>query len=83
LELAKREQPDLIILDWLMPGLNGIEVLKALRASAELSAIPVIMMTVKVEPSAQAEAQAMGVIAYLTKPFDSDKLMETVQKALE
>jgi DNA-binding response OmpR family regulator len=83
LELAKRQHPDLIILDWLMPGLNGIEVLKALRASAELSAIPVIMMTVKVEPSAQAEGRAMGVIAYLTKPFDSDKLMETVQKALE
>jgi len=83
LELVKQQHPDLIILDWLMPGLTGIEVLRALRASAELSAIPVIMMTVKVEPSAQAEGLAMGVIAYLTKPFDSDKLMETVQKALE
>ena len=83
LELAKRQRPDLVILDWLMPGFDGMEVLKALRASAELTAIPVIMMTVKAEQSAQAEGYAMGVMAYLIKPFDSDTLTETVQKALK
>ncbi|MEP6600302.1 MAG: response regulator [Nitrospirota bacterium] len=83
LELTRQQRPDLIILDWLMPGFNGMEVLKALRESPDLTTIPVIMMTVKSELSAQAQGQAMGVVAYLTKPFDAARLMETVQKALK
>jgi len=83
LELTRQQRPDLIILDWLMPGFNGMEVLKALRESPELTTIPVIMMTVKSELSAQAQGQAMGVVAYLIKPFDATRLMETVQKALK
>jgi DNA-binding response OmpR family regulator len=83
LELTRQQRPDLIILDWLMPGFSGMEVLKALRESPELTTIPVIMMTVKSELSAQAQGQAMGVVAYLTKPFDAARLMETVQKALK
>ena len=83
LELTRQQRPDLIILDWLMPGFSGIEVLKILRESPELTTIPVIMMTVKSELSAQAQGKAMGVVAYLTKPFDAVRLMETVQKALK
>ena len=83
LELTRQQRPDLIILDWLMPGFNGMEVLKALRESPELTIIPVIMMTVKSELSAQAQGQAMGVVAYLIKPFDAARLMENVQKALK
>ena len=83
LELTRQQRPDLIILDWLMPGFNGMEVLKALRESPELTTIPVIMMTVKSELSAQAQGRAMGVVAYLIKPFDAARLMETVQKALK
>ena len=83
LELTRQQRPDLIILDWLMPGFSGMEVLKALRESPELMSIPVIMMTVKSELSAQAQGQAMGVVAYLIKPFDAIRLMETVQKALK
>ena len=83
LELTRQQRPDLIILDWLMPGFSGMEVLKALRESPELTTIPVIMMTVKSELSAQAQGQAMGVVAYLIKPFDAARLMETVQKALK
>ena len=83
LELTRQQRPDLIILDWLMPGFNGMEVLKALRESPELTTIPVIMMTVKSELSAQAQGQAMGVVAHLIKPFDAARLMETVQKALK
>jgi len=83
LELTRQQRPDLIILDWLMPGFNGMEVLKALRESPELTIIPVIMMTVKSELSAQAQGQGMGVVAYLIKPFDAARLMETVQKVLK
>ena len=83
LELTRQQRPDLIILDWLMPGFSGMEVLKALRESPELTTIPVIMMTVKSELSAQAQGKAMGVVAYLIKPFDATRLMETVQKALK
>ena len=83
LELTRQQRPDLIILDWLMPGFSGMDVLKALRECPELTTIPVIMMTVKSELSAQAQGKAMGVVAYLTKPFDAVRLMETVQKALK
>ena len=83
LELTRQQRPDLIILAWLMPGFNGMEVLKALRESPELTIIPVIMMTVKSELSAQAQGQGMGVVAYLIKPFDAARLMETVEKALK
>src|SRR5437016_13780827 len=70
LELTRQQRPDLIILDWLMPGFNGMEVLKALRASPDLTTIPVIMMTVKSELSAQAQWQAMGVVADLNQTFE-------------
>ena len=82
LALTKQERPALIILDWLMPGLSGKDFLKTLRDDAELADTPVIMMTVKGELSAQAEGRALGVIAYLVKPFASDTLMEQVQEAL-
>ena len=83
LALTKQERPELIILDWLMPGLDGKNFLKTLRGDAELADTPVIMMTVKGELAAQAEGRALGVVAYLVKPFASDTLMEQVQEALK
>ena len=82
LELIRREHPALVILDWLMPGVSGKDVLKTLRDDPTLADIPVIMMTVKGEQSAQAEGEALGISAYLIKPFDGDLLMGKVQEAL-
>src|SRR5438034_10117803 len=83
LELTRQQRPDLITLDWLMPGFNGMEVLKALRESPELTTIPVSMMTVKSALSAHAQGQAMGVVAYLIKLFNAARLTLHVQKSLQ
>ncbi|MCA9989260.1 MAG: response regulator [Anaerolineales bacterium] len=76
--------PDLILLDLMMPGINGWQVYQKLRASPELRHIPVIMVTAK----AQSIDKVLGlhiarVDDYITKPFGPQELVQSVQKVLE
>jgi CheY-like chemotaxis protein len=82
LELTRRERPDLLVLDWTMPGLSGIEILKALRQDPRTANIPVIMLSGKEGGSEHAEAVALGAFAYLVKPVSPPQLLETIQEAL-
>lgn len=82
LDLARQEPPDVVILDWAMPGLNGIELLKALRENPATAGTPVIMMTGKDESSELAQARALGVLAYFVKPFDLVELTKKIQETL-
>jgi len=77
LELARRERPDAIALDILMPGMDGWEVLQRIRADAELAEIPVIMLSVLHE---QQMALALGATEYLTKPIDRAQLRRIVRR---
>ena len=61
--LAHREMPDLVLLDWMMPGRNGLEVLKALRADPETQSIPVIMLTSRDEQEAFDLTSSAGAMA--------------------
>lgn len=81
-ELARRECPDVLILDWMMPGLSGLEVLQALQQQPDTSKIRVIFLTAKDQPSDQDEGLATGAFAYLVKPFSPLELLEKVRKAL-
>jgi len=83
LEAARLEKPGLIILDVMMPQMNGYDVLERLKAAGETSQIPVIMASAKGQKDAVDRALAGGAAAYLVKPFSSAALMETVHKALE
>lgn len=80
LRLAAAEKPDVILLDIMMPGMDGYEVLRQLKASGETRDIPVIMLTAKTGKEDRDKCMEMGVEAYLTKPFKLEELRETVKK---
>jgi CheY-like chemotaxis protein/phosphoribosyl 1,2-cyclic phosphodiesterase len=71
LEIARAERPDLLLLDWNMPGRNGLEVCRALRAEPDprLRDMPVVLLTAQVEAEDTAAGFAAGVTDYVTKPF--------------
>ena len=74
----RRGLPDLLILDVMLPGLNGFEVLKAIRADARLKALPVIVLTAKTQAHDRELAESIGVAAYVTKPFSNRDIVELV-----
>jgi diguanylate cyclase (GGDEF)-like protein len=78
LELARELQPDLLLLDVMMPGLDGPATLKRLRADPELARIPVIFMTAKATPDNASRFRAMGASAVIAKPFDPMQLSAKV-----
>src|SRR5690606_27170191 len=69
LELARSELPDVVVLDLMMPGLTGIEVLNRLRREAKTAAIPVVMLTATGQEKDRNRALELGADAYLVKPF--------------
>lgn len=79
LEAVAREHPDLILLDIMMPGMKGHEVLRALKLSAGTRGIPVIMLSQKLGTSSILDAQDYGASDYLTKPFLPEELLKTIR----
>jgi DNA-binding response OmpR family regulator len=82
LKTAERTSPDIILLDWMMPGMNGLEVLKALKNKSNTSRIPIYMLTGKGMMSDVEKAFDLGVDGYFTKPIALGKLSQRVRKAL-
>ena len=82
IRMAKTEKPDLILLDWMMPQLSGIEVCRDLKKDPQTSHIPVLMLTVRAQVSDEEEGRQAGVTHYLTKPFSPRKLLKLVQELL-
>ena len=83
LELALAEEPDLIILDWMMPKLDGIEVLERLRADQVGGGIKVLMLTARSQQNDVDRAFAAGANDYIVKPFSSRELVERIATLLE
>ena len=78
-----RSQPaQLLILDLMLPRLNGFEVLKALRADAALAATPVLVLTAKGQQQDRRLAEAIGADAFMTKPFSNRESMDEVRRLL-
>ncbi|MDG4867841.1 response regulator [Guyparkeria sp. 1SP6A2] len=82
IELALARQPDLILLDINMPGMDGYEVLEVLQAETSLKNVPVIAITANAMPRDVQRGQAAGFADYLTKPLDVAKFLETVNHNL-
>jgi CheY-like chemotaxis protein len=80
LELARSHRPDLIVLDMMMPGRSGLEVLRELRADPETAATPVIMLTARARESDRNEAASAGADRYLAKPFSPLELISVVEE---
>lgn len=85
LEIAKREKPDLILLDVMMPDKNGYEVCKELKADEATRHIPVIIFTAKPEQTKCIKngAKSVGADDYMLKPFDPADLVEKIDKLLK
>lgn len=82
LQRVRQEKPDLILLDWMMPGKSGIDVLKKLKQDPATAAIPVVMLTAKAQAADRERGMALGAQAYLVKPFSPLELMEVVKNIL-
>lgn len=82
LELIKQELPDLVILDLMLPELDGLSVCKQLRADAQTKSIPIIILTAKSEEADRVLGLEMGADDYVTKPFSPRELVARVRAVL-
>lgn len=80
LKLAQSQKPDLILLDVMMPVMNGYEVCEKLKSDAGLKHIPVIMLSAKAQPGDIQTGRDSGADSYMTKPFDSKLLLDTIAR---
>ncbi len=75
--------PQLILMDMMMPGQDGVETLKALRAAPATSRVPVVFMTAKVQPQEISAFRSLGALDVIPKPFDPMTLAQTVRTIWE
>ena len=79
---AEAETPALVILDWMLPGMDGLEVCRRLRQGEKTRQLPVIMLTAKSEESDKVVGLEMGADDYITKPFSNNELLARVRSLL-
>lgn len=82
IQTALVEQPDAILLDVSMPGMDGIETLRYLQGNPQTQAIPVIFLTAKVQPLEQIQYQQLGVAGLIVKPFDPVQIAQEISRLL-
>lgn len=82
LAMALELEPDLAVLDWMMPGLTGVEVAASLRAHAHTKEMPIILLTAKGQADDKETGRKVGVNSYLVKPFSPLELMAEVSRLL-
>ncbi|MFC1755642.1 response regulator, partial [Thermoproteota archaeon] len=82
-EQTLREKPDLIVMDVMMPELDGYEATKILRSRLETASIPIVMLTAKREKDSELKGFDSGADDYISKPFDKDKLLARVKMLLK
>jgi two-component system alkaline phosphatase synthesis response regulator PhoP len=82
LNLARKERPDLIILDLMLPKLDGYKVCRLLKFDERFKEIPVLMVTAKTQEKDRLLGKETGADEYITKPFDIEKLLEKVKTYL-
>jgi two-component system phosphate regulon response regulator PhoB len=83
LALAQAHKPDLVLLDWMMPKMTGIEVVDRLREDGEIGRIPIVMLTARGQERDQEAARIVGVDHYLRKPFSPRDLVALVERLLD
>ncbi|MCC5857877.1 MAG: chemotaxis response regulator CheY [Ectothiorhodospiraceae bacterium] len=83
LPILKKGGIDFLVTDWNMPGMTGLELLKAVRADPELRSLPVLMVTAESKRDQIIEAAQAGVNGYIVKPFTANTLKEKIDKIFE
>ncbi|HUQ24857.1 MAG TPA: response regulator [Burkholderiales bacterium] len=82
-ELAKEKLPDLVLMDIQLPGINGIEAFRQIRADAKTARIPVVALTASVTPTDRSEINAAGFDAFIGKPISLKEFVETIKRLIE
>ena len=80
--MAEEEGPDLILLDWMLPYISGIEICRRLRSSSKTDSIPIIMLTARTEEDDRIRGLDTGADDYVTKPFSPRELIARIQAVL-
>ena len=83
LEMVHNAPFDLVVSDWNMPNMNGLDLLKAIRQDPKLSALPVLMVTTEAEMDHILEAIRSGVNSYILKPFTPETMKEKIDKVFK
>jgi DNA-binding response OmpR family regulator len=82
LETIFKQKPDLVLLDLMLPGIDGFEICQQAKANEATRHIPIIFLTAQPQPSAVARAMALGAAGYIVKPFDPIKIIDQINEAL-
>jgi two-component system cell cycle response regulator DivK len=82
-KLARERKPDLVLMDIQLPGINGIEAFRQIRADANTSRIPVVALTASVTPTDRTAIAAAGFDAFLSKPINLKEFLDTVKRMVE
>ena len=82
LAMITEHHPDLVLLDVMMPGRSGFDVLKAVRADQATAATPILMLTARGRDTDRAKGEALGADGYVVKPFSTRELAEQVREML-
>ncbi len=81
--LAKTHVPDLVLMDIQLPGINGIEAFKQIRAEAKTAKIPVVALTASVTPTDRSAITAAGFDAFVSKPINLKEFLDTVKRFVD
>ena len=85
LDTIRKQPPDVVLLDWMMPELDGLETCRQLKADPETAMIPVVFLTAKSQEAEIQRGLSLGASGYVTKPFDAltlgQQLKDIVEKA--
>jgi DNA-binding response OmpR family regulator len=82
MDIIRNEMPDLIILDWMMPELSGIDLCRMLKGNRDLKHIPIFMLTAKGQEEYEKMGMDCGVTQYISKPFSPKALLDMVLEQL-
>jgi DNA-binding response OmpR family regulator len=82
LAVARREQPDLVVLDLGLPAGDGFTVMERMRSITSLAEIPVVVITARDAATNRAKAESFGAVAFVEKPIDFDQLLDTIDGLL-
>ena len=83
LSLARSHRPDLVLMDVVMPGLNGFQATRQLARDPDTATIPVVMVSTKSQETDRVWAMRQGARGYLTKPIDERLLLQTIRQVLD
>jgi len=83
LDKARREKPDLILLDLMLPKMNGYKICGLLKSDIRYNKIPIVMFTARAQESDKALGEEVGADAYITKPFEPDILLGKIKELIK